>query len=1058
MGSFRKLIFIVACIPVILFFQNCGEGFQAQTSRVVDLGSAQPLTQPTLEWKSAPIALTNKPSFVLEFTFKLHPTLKLSSLMCRIDSMPPVDCKNGKFPLNSLTDGDHVLSVTLVDTAAQVAKLEAQVRIDTVAPVLTITEKPASVIGSATANFAFLATDLLADQNSIGFQCQIDTEAWKDCVSPLAYSGLAPGDHVFNIRAYDQALNISNIQSVNFRVDLTAPNLVIAQKPAAYINTKATTLGFTASQQGTALTDFQCRTDAAAFATCTSPVNLANLTDGAHTFAVRVKGSNGTYSQPQSIQWTVDTGAPTVPVITTTTGSYSNSRSASFLFVSTDTGSAIHSFECALNQGSFAVCVSGVQYQNLTSGAQTFQVRSVDLAGNRSAPSTQSWIGDYAVPEIQWVQTPSISSISTQAEFSFTSTDGGSGILTQQCSLDASAFAACANMLVYTNLNEGAHVFTVKVTDKASNVKQLSYSWTIEPTPVDGKTLYANNCSACHGMLATSTKANRTADQIKNALASVTQMKTIKLSDAQVALIAQALKNTIMGPITAEAAALKYFPELSVTRPAKRTFRLTRDQLDATVKSVFPAYTLDALKSTLPPDPTITNYEFAEVLKFTNSNFIPLDAWLTKLVSQVKANPYGVVDCRASNNSQGCLSTQARSFITKAYRADVTEQKITEFLNFYTTSVASVGIEEATADLVDVVVSSPQFLFREEFEVNSSSSLVPAEHLQLLTYTFADAPAEKLGLNSSTATTHLQATNKEATINSILLSSSGREKLSRFVLAWLEVKEAADYSISTTIYPEFTPAVATSAVTETKRFLASVSNKAAPSLKDLTHAKQSYIDANMARIYGVTTPDNSGNTLVTLNPNERLGIFSQAAVIASHSGPDSSRLVKRGAFFARKVLCIPIEGTPPNVNTNLPTGNSMTQRQKVESVTNNSSCLGCHSTLNPMGSFQENYSASGKWRTLDNGLPIDASISYNDLDEGILNSNNPIETIDQLTTSMMFKQCFIRQMFRFYMGRNETKDDDQLLKAMFLGFTANDSQDILAPLKILANAARTTQR
>ncbi len=35
---------------------------------------------------------------------------------------------------------------------------------------------------------------------------------------------------------------------------------------------------------------------------------------------------------------------------------------------------------------------------------------------------------------------------------------------------------------------------------------------------------------------------------------------------------------------------------------------------------------------------------------------------------------------------------------------------------------------------------------------------------------------------------------------------------------------------------------------------------------------------------------------------------------------------------------------------------------------------------------------------------------------------------------MRFKQCFVRQLFRFYMGRDETPGDDPVLRQMFFGF------------------------
>ncbi len=63
-----------------------------------------------------------------------------------------------------------------------------------------------------------------------------------------------------------------------------------------------------------------------------------------------------------------------------------------------------------------------------------------------------------------------------------------------------------------------------------------------------------------------------------------------------------------------------------------------------------------------------------------------------------------------------------------------------------------------------------------------------------------------------------------------------------------------------------------------------------------------------------------------------------------------------------------------------------------------------------------------------------------------------------LTNSAMFKQCFVRQMFRFYMGRQEEPSDDPLLRRMFAEFSRNDDQDILRLLRTLAASDRAAQR
>ena len=70
----------------------------------------------------------------------------------------------------------------------------------------------------------------------------------------------------------------------------------------------------------------------------------------------------------------------------------------------------------------------------------------------------------------------------------------------------------------------------------------------------------------------------------------------------------------------------------------------------------------------------------------------------------------------------------------------------------------------------------------------------------------------------------------------------------------------------------------------------------------------------------------------------------------------------------------------------------------------------------------------------------------------------PVEALKALTGSMMFKQCFARQLFRFYMGRQEEPADDPLLRRMFFDFADKDEQDILETIETLATSDRILRR
>ncbi len=359
-----------------------------------------------------------------------------------------------------------------------------------------------------------------------------------------------------------------------------------------------------------------------------------------------------------------------------------------------------------------------------------------------------------------------------------------------------------------------------------------------------------------------------------------------------------------------------------------------------------------------------------------------------------------------------------------------------------------------------MVLNSPRFLFRGEVETASQGRLSPAQLLQSVSYTIADASPDALSLDASRADQYLRdGKEAAATIRALSGSAAAREKLVRFFKAWLEIREPADFTISTEVYPEFKPEVAAAMVSDTERFLRAKLASAAPTLKDITQAGDGFVSRETQALVGVKGA--GGDKAVALDPAQRLGIFSQPAVLASHSGPTNSRPIKRGVFFTRKVMCMEmgqpskevikaIEESYPALET--------TERARIESVTKAQGCAGCHKVIDPFAFALENYDALGRWRTKDNGHAIDAAVLIDFLDEDARKTGGPVEALKTFTNSAMFKQCFVRQLFRYYMGRQEEPSDDPLLRRMFLEFALNDRQDILQMVYMLASSDRIVRR
>jgi hypothetical protein len=164
-----------------------------------------------------------------------------------------------------------------------------------------------------------------------------------------------------------------------------------------------------------------------------------------------------------------------------------NSTSATFTFSGSDDVTPPESlaFECSLDGASFAGCDSGATYPSLGQGAHTFQVRSIDAAGNiDSTPPSWSWTVDVTPTTAVIDSHPSALTNSTTANFSFHAVDANS---TLACQLDSEPVADCTVGSVGYTVGEGPHTFTVMATDQAGNVDTTppSFGWTVDLTAPD---------------------------------------------------------------------------------------------------------------------------------------------------------------------------------------------------------------------------------------------------------------------------------------------------------------------------------------------------------------------------------------------------------------------------------------------------------------------------------------------------------------------------------------------------------------------------------------------
>jgi hypothetical protein len=206
------------------------------------------------------------------------------------------------------TPGTYTFRARAIDAAGNLDQSEATFiwTIDTNLPDTRIDSGPSGATSSTSATFNFSSNKPAAT-----FECQLDAAAWQVCQSPMTLTGLAEGQHSFNIRAKDAAGTDPVPETRTWKVDLTSPETTIHSGPSGATTSTSGTLTFTASEAGSS---FQCRLDGGEWSQCSSPKVYADLSLGAHTFEVRaIDAAANVDASPARRTWSIS-APPVVPV------------------------------------------------------------------------------------------------------------------------------------------------------------------------------------------------------------------------------------------------------------------------------------------------------------------------------------------------------------------------------------------------------------------------------------------------------------------------------------------------------------------------------------------------------------------------------------------------------------------------------------------------------------------------------------------------------------------------------------------------------------------------
>jgi large repetitive protein len=412
-------------------------------------------TELTISLTDKPVELGNHADVSFFFTTSIPATTE-----CKVDDAAYAPCTSPAMA-TGLLDTMHTFDVRATAGDQHAAIPTYSFTVDTKAPAMMITGQPAMASPVATAQFYFQKDDATT------VMCQVDTAAAAPCTSPVMYSGLPDGTHVFTVTGTDGAGNAAT-QSYSWAIDTTTPQLAITSEPPNPSTSASAQFQFTTGGVPTVT----CQLDSGAASACTSPKTYSGLADGSHTFTLVGTNAAGTM-KTLTYTWSVDATPPSVS-ISSGPASVTNVTTAQFQF--TVTGAT--TVTCKLDAGTPAACTSPWSYTGLADGSHTFTLVATDAAGN-STTKTASWTVDTMPPSLSITSSPPDPSSSTSAQVAFTV----SGTSTVTCSLDGAAATACTSPVSYSGLADGMHTVTVRATDAAGNATTKTATWTVDTTP-----------------------------------------------------------------------------------------------------------------------------------------------------------------------------------------------------------------------------------------------------------------------------------------------------------------------------------------------------------------------------------------------------------------------------------------------------------------------------------------------------------------------------------------------------------------------------------------------
>jgi len=389
----------------------------------------------------------------------------------------------------------------------------------------------------------------------------------------------------------------------------------------------------------------------------------------------------------------------------------------------------------------------------------------------------------------------------------------------------------------------------------------------------------------------------------------------------------------------------------------------------------------------------------------------------------------------ASEVEARCAEQIVARFGRRAFRRPLSDAEFAAKMSLYGVSRNLGGSwEEGVGAALSGILMSPSFVFRVERDRQSGPhALHPYELATRLSYfLWSSTPDEEL-LDRAADGSLGDLDVLEAQARRMLADPRSAALVDNFGGQLFYTRAVRETSPSTEGFPDWDVGLRASMEDEMRLLVRDVLRSDEPMTQIFT-ADWTWVDARLARHYGLEPPVGLGFERISLEGTGRRGLLTTAGLLTALSHPNETSPVKRGKWVLDNVMCTSPPPPPADIADSFPdidpTG--LTKREVMELHRADPTCASCHAWMDPIGFTLENFDPVGRWREIDEaGHPIDASV---ELPDGASFSGAD-DLAAYLAGSTRVRSCLVNKLFTYALGRGVVSTDQRYLDELEWRFT-----------------------